>query len=1185
MKTKRKLTKIWGVGLTLVLLAMLIGAAIPASAATLGWSVIPTPSAVDDVLQEDTDVDFLVIAPNGTKMFAYDNDVDGGYANATLYTSDDGGVTWRSAGVGGGLPTAIDLVAMAISPDYDNDETVVAATVTDVYRSIDGGETFGKVGSPTLGLGTIQDIAVSPYYMGGSAILMAVSDSLQGGDVQLFTTGSLTWTSLDATAAVAAVGVAQFATTLTVDSTAGFASAGTINIDIAGGTPDVGVTYTGTTPTSFTGIPASGAGAINKVGGHIGGVTVNVIPDALAVAFSPDHLADAQMLAVTSDGVDTRLRVKFGTDAWNAGILHATISNLDPTSATIAFPDDYEWSSNNRVLVGTAGDQSGPTDEDDVYRIHGALPGGTTLDYDLNVNGSNTQAEVNSIAIKGNIAEADVLVSLVGSTSIKRAYDPTTSTITWRSSIKSPTGDATSNPVLIWSPTGDDVYCATNGDGSAFQKSTDGGITWNQMALIDVSDLTSATPALSIADSAVLDANTMFIILADGGDEESLFKTTNGGSTWERIWYQEGLNALYPSPNYAEDETLYATQGDTRIWKTTNGGETFIGLTSPAAVTALGIVDKDTYFTGHAKEVYKSGRWKGGSLAGEQAVSIVITDDGTLYVGTDAGNVQQSTNDAASFDNIGAGAQLGATNDVYVALDPDYASNGIIYAGSDDGIFRWEVGTSPTWELLDTGETATATTTVGADSFSITFITALDTCDIAVTTGAVSVTATGGTAPTITYNALTSTWTVTATLALDMVLVTALATNTSAIITNNSAATITLTPVIDGDGDAVFPLTIPAGLIGAVLLPDTSGISTTTGTALLTTAVVPSADGSLYVANSTAGGGVRRSVSPTAIIPLLNFESVIEDLLSGAQLVDLEVVSGSTTLYAIASGVTSGVFGYPFRVITFEDILAVAPALSGPKDGTATPGTSVDLSWKKIDAPATLYYRYQVSTDGVFANLVADATTRGTGVTVNGLGPGTKYWWRVYVDTGSPLISKKSASWTFTPKLSVTGTTSLTTAPSPGAIDVALRPTFQWASVAGATSYEMELADNPFFANASVKKPLTHTTWTWDTDLEYSSTYYWRVRAVKSGRGILTNYSSWSEATFQTMDKPAPPVAPSAPPQITVQPAPPAPPAQVTIPPAPPSAVTPAVIWAIIIIGAVLVIAVIVLIVRTRRVP
>ncbi|MBA7518064.1 hypothetical protein ES705_10130 [subsurface metagenome] len=1178
MKTKRKLTKIWGVGLTLVLLAMLIGAAIPASAATLGWSVVPTPSAVDDVLQEDTDVDFLVIAPNGTKMFAYDNDVDGGYANATLYTSDDGGVTWRSAGVGGGLPTAIDLVAMAISPDYDNDETVVAATATDVYRSIDGGETFGKVGSLTTLVGTIQDIAVSPYYMGGSAILMAVSNGAQLGDVQLFTTGSLTWTSLDATTTVVAGGVLAGATTLPVLSTAGFASAGTINIDIAGATPDIGVTYTGTTPTSFTGIPAG------VIAAWAGLEIVNVIPDALAVAFSPDHLADAQMLAVTSDGVDTRLRVKFGTDAWNAGILHATISGsgaLTPqSSAVIAFPDDYEWSSNNRVLVGIAG---GATP--DAYRIHGALPGGTTLDYDLNVNGSNTPAEVNSIAIKGNIAEADVLVSLVGSTSIKRAYDPTTSTITWRSSIKSPTGDATSNPVLIWSPTGDDVYCATNGDGSAFQKSTDGGITWNQMALIDVSDLTSATPVLSIADSAVLDANTMFIILADGGDEESLFKTTNGGSTWERIWYQEGLNALYPSPNYAEDDTLYITQGDTRIWKTTNGGETFIGLTSPAAVTAMGIVDKDTYFTGHAKEIYKSGRWKGGSLGGEQAVSIVITDDGTLYVGTDAGNVQQSTNDAASFDNIGAGAQLGATNDVYVALDPDYASNGIIYAGSDDGIFRWEVGTSPTWDLLDTGETATATTTVGADSFTATVDLTAQVFTIQQTSGGVSVAATVG-SPVITYDSGTSTWTVTPAGDTDAVSVTAIAAGTSGIIAVTDFGTeLTMSNIIDADSDATVPATIAKNTAASFILPDTSGISTTTGTALLTTAVVPSADGSLYVANSTAGGGVRRSVSPTAIIPLLNFESVIEDLLSGAQLVDLEVVSGSTTLYAIASGVTSGVFGYPFRVITFEDILAVAPALSGPKDGTATPGTSVDLSWKKIDAPATLYYRYQVSTDGVFANLVADATTRGTGVTVNGLGPGTKYWWRVYVDTGSPLISKKSASWTFTPKLSVTGTTSLTTAPSPGAIDVALRPTFQWASVAGATSYEMELADNPFFANASVKKPLTHTTWTWDTDLEYSSTYYWRVRAVKSGRGILTNYSSWSEATFQTMDKPAPPVAPSAPPQITVQPAPPAPPAQVTIPPAPPSAVTPAVIWAIIIIGAVLVIAVIVLIVRTRRVP
>jgi len=107
-----------------------------------------------------------------------------------------------------------------------------------------------------------------------------------------------------------------------------------------------------------------------------------------------------------------------------------------------------------------------------------------------------------------------------------------------------------------------------------------------------------------------------------------------------------------------------------------------------------------------------------------------------------------------------------------------------------------------------------------------------------------------------------------------------------------------------------------------------------------------------------------------------------------------------------------------------------------------------------------------------------------------------------------------------------------------------------------------------------VKKPLTHTVWTWDEDLQYSTTYYWRVRAV-----VGTVTSGWTEASFTTMAKPVPPQPP-----IVIPPA--NPPPIINIPPAPaPVYTTPAYLWAVIIIGAILVIAVIVLIVRTRRGP
>jgi len=143
--------------------------------------------------------------------------------------------------------------------------------------------------------------------------------------------------------------------------------------------------------------------------------------------------------------------------------------------------------------------------------------------------------------------------------------------------------------------------------------------------------------------------------------------------------------------------------------------------------------------------------------------------------------------------------------------------------------------------------------------------------------------------------------------------------------------------------------------------------------------------------------------------------------------------------------------------------------------------------------------------------------------------------------------------------------------PENGAQGVILCPSFGWTRVSGATTYELELADNPDFTNPT---PATTTinSWKCDTDLSYSTTYYWRVQALKDSVVI----SAWRSGAFTTMAKSAPPVE--------VAPSPPAP--QITLP-APqvilPEAGTPVWVWAIIGIGGALVIAVIVLIIRTRR--
>jgi len=168
--------------------------------------------------------------------------------------------------------------------------------------------------------------------------------------------------------------------------------------------------------------------------------------------------------------------------------------------------------------------------------------------------------------------------------------------------------------------------------------------------------------------------------------------------------------------------------------------------------------------------------------------------------------------------------------------------------------------------------------------------------------------------------------------------------------------------------------------------------------------------------------------------------------------------------------------------------------------------------------------------------------------------------------------------------------------PETGDDTVPLTPTFAWEAVAAADGYYFEFADNANFVAPLVKLDgdygrLIVTAYHYVTELPYSTPYYWRVKAV-SGTEEAGNLaqSAWSTSVFVTMaepEEPVPPVViePSEPPVIEMPETPPPviePIVEVVTPPATP--ITPAWIYAIIGVGAVLVIAVIVLIVRTRRV-
>ena len=176
----------------------------------------------------------------------------------------------------------------------------------------------------------------------------------------------------------------------------------------------------------------------------------------------------------------------------------------------------------------------------------------------------------------------------------------------------------------------------------------------------------------------------------------------------------------------------------------------------------------------------------------------------------------------------------------------------------------------------------------------------------------------------------------------------------------------------------------------------------------------------------------------------------------------------------------------------------------------------------------------------------------------------------------------------------------VTLVPAIAAMGVGINPTFTWGAVAGADNYDFVLSeeigqDDPFAIpeyadtcriNAHVAKKT----------LKYNTQYHWRVRpsrvigieelAPGDVRDIVEK-GAWTEGLFITMTEPEeeePPIIiepqePTPAPIINIEP--------IVIPPAeadPVQVIPDYLLWIIIAVGAILVIAVIVLIVRTRRV-
>ncbi len=164
------------------------------------------------------------------------------------------------------------------------------------------------------------------------------------------------------------------------------------------------------------------------------------------------------------------------------------------------------------------------------------------------------------------------------------------------------------NPDVVWVGTGEANIFRSSNAGCGVFKTTDGGKTWSNMGLENT---------MTIGRIRINPKNSNMVYVAATGhewtpnEERGLFKTTDGGKTWEKILYLDEMTGVFdlvldprqPNTVYCttwermrlkwNDPRTYETTKNCAIWKSTNGGRTWEkiinGLPEPNRLGRIGI--------------------------------------------------------------------------------------------------------------------------------------------------------------------------------------------------------------------------------------------------------------------------------------------------------------------------------------------------------------------------------------------------------------------------------------------------------------------------------------------------------------------------------------------------------------------------------------------------------------------
>ena len=171
-------------------------------------------------------------------------------------------------------------------------------------------------------------------------------------------------------------------------------------------------------------------------------------------------------------------------------------------------------------------------------------------------------------------------------------------------------GDVTlapSNPNIVWVGTGEPQNRQSSPWGIGVFKSTDAGRTWSHMGLEDTRHIGRIQIHHTNPDVVYVGAAGH---LWGPNEERGVFRTSDGGETWEKVLYvDEDTGVIDLVMDHRDPETLFAATyqrrrtgygfaaggGGSGIWRTTDSGDTWERLSEGLPTTEMGRIGFDVY--------------------------------------------------------------------------------------------------------------------------------------------------------------------------------------------------------------------------------------------------------------------------------------------------------------------------------------------------------------------------------------------------------------------------------------------------------------------------------------------------------------------------------------------------------------------------------------------------------------